>query len=259
MPGPYDPDVYDLTTAESLLGDKEWYTRKAQEYGGSVLELGAGTGRITIPIAQAGVTIVGVDADQGMLAKLRRKLSQQPANVQKRVTIAEADMRRLELGQTFRFAIIPFRAFLHNLTTDDQLACLERVRAHLEPGGRLAFNVFHPSLEYMAQHTGPLAGVWRWVSTSALPDGGHILRSEATRYDTVRRRVQSRIRYEHFDTSGNLVRTFLHHLELAYLYPSDIHQLLERSGFEGVEISGDFTGRPFERDTDELVVEAKRA
>ena len=125
--------------------------------GGPVLELGAGTGRITLPVAQQGLSVHALDAHPGMLDALRRKTSALPREVRELITITEGDMRRFRLDRTFSFVIIPFRAFLHNLTADDQLACLQCVREHLVPGGRLAFNVFHPSLEFMAQHAGPLA------------------------------------------------------------------------------------------------------
>jgi hypothetical protein len=85
-----------------------------------------------------------------------------------------------------------------------------------------------------------------------------VVRSEANRYDTVQQRVFSQHRYEQYDAGGNLTRTFLHRLELAYLYPADIRRLLEQSGFEEIQIAGGFTGQPFANDTDELVVEAKR-
>ena len=66
------------------------------------------------------------------------------------------------------------------------------------------------------------------------------------------------IRTEEFGADGSLQRTNMMHLELAYLYPSDITSLLAQSGFELLRMSGDFAGRPFERDGDELVVEARR-
>jgi SAM-dependent methyltransferase len=96
------------------------------------------------------------------------------------------DMRMFTLAERFALIIAPFRAFLHNLTEHDQLACLDRVREHLRPGGCFAFNVYHPSLEYMAHHTGALAGVWRRAGTFPRADGGCIVRSESNRYDTVR-------------------------------------------------------------------------
>lgn len=66
------------------------------------------------------------------------------------------------------------------------------------------------------------------------------------------------IRTEEFSAVGSLIRTHMMRLELAYLYPSDITRLLEQAGFELIRISGDFTGRPFERDGDELVIEARK-
>jgi hypothetical protein len=66
------------------------------------------------------------------------------------------------------------------------------------------------------------------------------------------------IRTEEFSADGSLLLTNMMHLELAYLYPSDIASLLVDSGFELLRISGDFQGRPFERDGDELVIEARK-
>jgi SAM-dependent methyltransferase len=254
---PYDPEIYDAVTPASFAGDVEWYRRKAREYGGPVLELGAGTGRITLPLAQDGVTVHALDAHAGMLEALRGRLSRQPADVRERVTIVEGDMRSFELPQRFALVIVPFRAFLHNLTEPDQLACLARARTHLRPDGGLAFNVFHPSLEYMSSNAGPLTSVWRARDVFDRPDGGCIVRSEATRYDTVHQRLHSLHRYEEYGADGTLTRTSLHRLELAYLYPSDIERLLHEAGFASIRIAGGFDGRPFANDTDELVVEAR--
>lgn len=66
------------------------------------------------------------------------------------------------------------------------------------------------------------------------------------------------LRTEEFAPDGSLGRTNMMHLELAYLYPSDLASLLAESGFELVRLSGDFFGRQFEHDRDELVVEARR-
>jgi SAM-dependent methyltransferase len=242
----------------SLQDDVEWYRRKATDSGGPVLELGAGTGRITVPIAAAGVSVAALDIDAGMLAKLRDKVRVLPEDVRRRIDVHQGDMRSFALHQEFSLVIIPFRAFLHNLTSDDQLATLRRVYDHLRPGGELAFNVFHPSLEYMAAHTGSQAGTWRWGGTHELPAGGFAVYAECTSYDTVHQRVHSMIRTEEFADDGSLIRTHMLRLELAYLYPSDIKRLLTEAGFELVRMSGDFKGRPFEHDRDELVVEARR-
>ena len=255
----YQPELYDIVTPASFRGDAEWYRGKARESGGPVLELGAGTGRITLGIAQAGVSVHALDADPAMLDKLRQKLANQPREVQERVVVIVGDMRTFTLAERFALIVAPFRAFLHNLTEDDQLACLGRVREHLRPGGCFAFNVFHPSLEYMAHHAGASAGIWRWSGTFPRADGGCIVHSESNRYDTVRQLVDSQHRYEEYDPDGILSRTSLHRFQLAYLYPPDLRRLLKQAGFQSVQIAGGFDGRPFEKDTDELVIEARLA
>jgi ubiquinone/menaquinone biosynthesis C-methylase UbiE len=252
----YDPDLYDVVTPPTLQGDVDWYCRKAEESGGPVLELGAGTGRVTLAVARAGVTIHALDASDEMLAALEHKRQASAPEVRERIRLVKGDMRSFDLPERFALIIAPFRAFLHNVTEEDRLACLARVRHHLRPGGRFALNVFHPSLEIMARHTGPLEGAWRWGGTYDLPTGGFVVRSEANRFDTVRQVVHSQHRYDQHDAHGVLTKTFLHRLDLAYLYPPDMQRLLTASGFIDIHIAGGFDGRVFARDTDELVVEA---
>jgi SAM-dependent methyltransferase len=250
--------VYDIMHPGSLQGDVEWYSRKATASGGPVLELGAGTGRIAIPVAEAGVRVTAVDSDEQMLARLREKAAALADDVRSRLSIYRGDMRTFAIDECFAFVMIPFRAFLHNLTHEDQLASLRCAHQHLRVDGELALNVFHPSLEYMAAHAGAQKGVWRWIGTRKLADGAFVVYSDSSRYDTVRQQVRSMIRTEEFGSDGSLTRTDMMDLELAYLYPSDISRLLDEAGFELIRISGDFHGRPFERDGDELVIEARK-
>lgn len=243
----------------SIRGDIEWYCRKAVESGGPVLELGAGTGRVAIRIAEAGIDITALDQDAGMLEKLRDKAALLPPEVRSRITVHHGDMRSFRRYEQYALVIIPYRAFLHNITRGDQLAALRSAHAHLRPGGELALNVFHPSLEYMAANAGAMTGVWRWRATRQRADAGFVVYSECSRYYTVEQRLESMLRTEEFAPDGSLRRTSMMHLELAYLYPSDVASLCAASGFELQRISGDFDGRELERDGDELVVEARKA
>lgn len=254
----YDPTLYDIFQPGSIRGDIEWYRNKARQFGGPILELGAGTGRITIPLAQDGHSVFALDLDQRMLASLNRKISKLPTNAKERITIIEGDMRSFHLDREFPLIMIPYRAFLHNTNYGDQIICLQRVYEHLKPGGCLAFNIFHPSLDYMSGNRGALEGVWRWLETFKLPDGGYILKSEAKHYDTIKKHIYSMNRYEQYDANSELSRTFLQQLELAYLYPDEIRYLLEKAGFRDIRIYGDINERPLENDTDEMFIEALR-
>lgn len=240
----------------TFRGDVEWYVQKAVASGGPVLELGAGSGRVTLPIAQKGISITGLEFNDSMLARLRERAGTL-GDAGGRVTAVKGDMRAFALNEQFALVVIPFRAFLHNLTRDDQLSTLRCAHAHLRLGGELALNVFHPSLEFMSANAGAHAGSWRWRETRKMR-GGFVVYSNATRYDTVRQRLESMIRTEEFDIGGSLLRVHMTHLELAYLYPADIKSLLQEAGFDLVRLSGNFSGRPFERDEDELIVEARK-
>jgi SAM-dependent methyltransferase len=253
----YRPDVYDITTETDMLGDEPWYRAKAKACGGPVLELGAGTGRITLGIAEDGAEIWALDASRTMLDGLEAKLATRADAVRQRVHVVQGDMRTFALEPRFALIVIPYRAFLHNLTEADQLACLQQVRRHLRPGGALAFNVFHPSLEFMARNAGPLSNVWRLGSTRPLAAGGCVTESYAVSYDTPNRLLHALQRYDEWDLSGTLVRSTLLRLTLTYLFPADIRRLLAETGFSDIHIHGGFDEREFSKDDDELVVEAR--
>src|SRR3954469_15904103 len=108
----YRPDVYDITTDASMHGDEAWYRAKAKACGGPALELGAGTGRITLAVADDGAEIWALDASRAMLDGLASKLASRAEAVRQRVHVVQGDMRTFELEQQFALILIPYRAFL---------------------------------------------------------------------------------------------------------------------------------------------------
>jgi len=119
-------------------------------------------------------------------------------------------------------------------------------------------NVFHPSLTFMARNHDALAGVWRWRAERAAPAGRRVVLSDATKYDTPRQVLSSRLRYEVYAPDGSLERTQMLFLELAYLHPADVRERLSKAGFVDIRIDGGFDARPLEQDGDEMVVTARR-
>src|SRR5204863_8105376 len=94
----------------AMKGDIDWYRGKALASGGPVLEVGAGTGRVTIPIAEAGIPVHALDREPSMLQALRQKTSALPAETQARIAITEGDVRPFAISDRFSPALIPFRA-----------------------------------------------------------------------------------------------------------------------------------------------------
>jgi SAM-dependent methyltransferase len=145
MSGMYDNFA---TTYDLEYGHKEddiaFYLDVADIYGSPVLEIGVGTGRIAFELAGVGQTVWGIDNSAQMLKMAQTKAKEFSVELQKRITLRQADMRNMRLRKKFRTVIIPFRAFLHNLNLQDQLDALNCIGRHLQPGGILAMDLFVP-------------------------------------------------------------------------------------------------------------------
>ncbi|HET8985045.1 MAG TPA: class I SAM-dependent methyltransferase [Trueperaceae bacterium] len=136
-----DAELYDLQYA-TYRDDLPFYMRMADDLGSPVLELGAGTGRVTESLARAGHDVVAVDVAGAMLERAGRRLTD--AGLAGRVELVEDDMRSLDLGRTFPLVIAPFNTLMHLYSVADQDLALARVRAHLEEGGVFAFDLYVP-------------------------------------------------------------------------------------------------------------------
>ena len=226
--------------SQGVRGDVEFYRALALAARGPIVELGVGTGRIAIPTAAAGVPLLGLDLAREMLVIARRKAHE--AGVEG-FALAQADMRRFALARPVRLVTIPYRAFLHNLTTEDQLATLEACRSALEPGGRLALNVFNPDIAKIADWLNRGADEWE-----PRPGGGE----QQHRYEPTGQRVDSTMLLPSTDGRPHRVE-----IRLRYVYRHELEHLLARTGFEIERLEGDFAGTPFGPLSTEIVCVAR--
>ena len=104
-------DLYDLEPGDIFKDDIAFYKEKAKESGGPILELGCGTGRVTIPLLEEGNEVWGLDLSEDMLSQLRKKVGDLPAAVARRLHMVHDDMACFDLGRVFELIIAPFRAF----------------------------------------------------------------------------------------------------------------------------------------------------
>lgn len=249
-------DYYDATPLYANRADIGFYLACAAEAKGKILELGCGTGRVLIPIAAAGHAIVGLDLSPDMLARCRKKLRAQPPDVQARVRVVEGTMTAFALGEIFSLVTVPFRGFQHLLTVGDQLACLECVRRHLAPGGRLIFDVFHPNPAML--HDPAFTEEREESPEIELPDGRRFRR--ASRIAAFRRAEQINeveiITYvRHPDgRQERLVGAF----PIRYFFRYELEHLLARGGFRLRALYGNFTRSPLSDDSPEMIVLAEK-
>jgi len=234
--------MYDLFTGGGLLaGDVEFYLDRARRFGGPILELGTGTGRVLIPLAEAGCEVVGLDLSPAMLDVAAAKLGERP-ELADRVRLVEGDMTDFDLAQRFALAIIPARSFQHVTTPPGQRATLRCVRRHVVPGGHLILDLFDPNFELLFANNG--AGSPPREARD--PRSGRLVRrTVAARHnDPLRQSVEEVLRFEEFDQAGNMVAREETSWSLRWSMRQEIAYLLELCGFEPIEQFSDFKGSP---------------
>jgi SAM-dependent methyltransferase len=210
----YDP------WSRSVTEDVGFYVAEARKAGSRVVELGVGTGRIAVPVASAGVPVIGVDSSAGMLEVCRRRA--EAAGVARLVDLREGDLRDPPVTERVRLVTSPFRALLHAETEEDRRAALAAAFRMLVPGGRLVFDVFAPSPEDVEETNG------RWLER----EPGIWERAD---WDLERRVLTLRVRGEEAQTS----------MTLAWIPADEWRRLLEETGFEILACYGWFDLRPY--------------
>ena len=216
------PELYDIIYAD-IRDDIPFWVAEARTAPGPVLELCCGTGRVLIPCLEAGVQVEGLDLAGSMLDHCRAKLDARGLGA----WVGIGDMRDFERPRRYALITIPFNSFLHNLTQADQIATLERCHAHLEPGGRLMLNVFHPSARKLVEHD----GTPRVIKTLPDPGGGSTRVIDATRCDPLEQRITVTRTVERLEESGGVIATHDMSFELRYVWKGELELLLTLAGF----------------------------
>jgi SAM-dependent methyltransferase len=249
--------LYDAVPAYASRADVAFYVGVASAAGAAsrVFELGAGTGRVSLPLARAGHPVVGVDASPSMLARARTKLEEESSVVRERVTLIEADGRDFDApGAPFDLAIAPFRVLQHFITISDQLAVLGSVRRHLRAGGRFAFDVFNPSYSALV---GDRTGEVEDTPEQLLPDGRTFRRT--VRIARVRFVEQvSDVELIYHVRSGTETTRTVQAFPMRWYTPGELEHLVARAGFGVESMHGGFDGRPLTDDAPEIVIVARR-
>jgi SAM-dependent methyltransferase len=243
-----DGDVYDLVLSDIPYG-LDFYCTLARETNGPVLDIACGTGRIMLPCLEAGVDIEGLDLYEPMLKRLRTKAAAR--NLAPR--LHQADMSNYSLPRFFGLVMIPFNAFIHNMTQQAQISCLKCCREHLSQGGKLVFDTFFPSLEIVGapQNTRVLEGDFPH------PNTGLPMRMYDTRtFDRVAQVQYSLNELELLAADGGIQSVIRTQVNSRYIYKHEMELLLRVAGFSRWEIYGDFDGRPLTEENQAMIVSA---
>jgi SAM-dependent methyltransferase len=224
----------------------------AQRTDGPLLELGCGTGRLLIPLAQAGYHVTGVDLSPEMLRVASEKTA--AANLTERVTLLQGDYATTPLGGPYRFAFCVMNTFLHLLTIEDQVTALRHWRQHLAPRGLLLLDIFHPDHRQLAELDGRLVWDKMWRDPES---GATVMKFVACTGDPARQTLHVTMIYDEIAPEGTLRRT-VGPYDIHYMGRFEAELLLERAGYVLEAVYGDWDLSPFEGNCDRLILVARR-
>ena len=238
----YDAWADQLIAGSPVEGDAEFYVEQARRLGGPVLDVGCGTGRIAIALAEQGVDVVGLDLSAPMLRVAERKRARLTPEVARRLTFVLADMTDFALDRTFPLIVTPARSFQFMLTPAAQRAALASMRRHLRPDGALVLELFDPRLDWCVPNES--ATEPSRAATIRNPVTGLDVRVEVIERtpDPMRQLIEEVWRYTELDESGREVRAAIERLVLRWTLRSELRHLAELAGFAVDAEYGDFRG-----------------
>jgi len=249
----YDDSVQDWP------GEIAFYSEMAAQVrvsAASILELGCGTGRVLMRLVADAGAAVGLDLSPRMLEVARRK----SAGLNN-VRWVEGDMRAFELGEEFALVLIPGHAFQHLNTGNDQLGCLQCVRRHLLPHGKLLVHVDHQDIPWLAGITGREAGQFEARDRFTRSQTGREIQAyRAWSYEPSSQTAISEARWEELDADGRVVDAWqTAPVRLHCVFRFEMEHLLARAGFDVEALYGDFHKGHLADDSSGMIWVASRA
>jgi SAM-dependent methyltransferase len=257
------PEDYELEVASQHLQDEAfWSDLVRREHPRRVLEIGCGTGRLTIPLARDGAplgfTVIGLDTEAAMLDRAREHLRDEPEEVQRAVRFVQGDARDLTLvgaaDERFDVILMPYGVAHHLLTSEDRHAVWRAAHERLSPRGLFAVDITMPDPASLveAQNGSPrtpdldVCGV----------DGRHLRRTFAQGYDAATQRLTMEFQYEVMEPGGSWYAypsTFV-----MYVYqPRELTRLFQSTGFAVERLIGSYAGEPHTNDSHQLIALAR--
>lgn len=242
----YDPEF------GAFNADIPLYTNFAHRTGSPVLEVGCGTGRVVVPLAQAGFRVVGMDVAAQMLRRAREKVI--AAGVARSVHLVQADVREAPLAGAFGLIILAANTFLHHASPEEQLAVLKALHRQLRPGGLVVIDVFNPDLRMLLEADGrvELVASWEEPETQAL-----VLKFQRVVVSPTAQLLDITYIYDRCFPDGRVHRVVAP-LRLRYLWPHEATMLVAAAGLTLEALYGSYDLDPVSDDAERLIIVARR-
>lgn len=242
---------YDAETGDKT-DDLLMYSRLAEEYQSDILDVGCGTGRVLIHLAQEGYTVHGIDNDRAMLDRLDRKLDHLP-HLQANITYYDGDVLTYELDKKYRMILLTYNALMHFQDQETQLQLLTQLRGWLADDGLLVIDLPNAGDVFASQDTEAVL----MERTFLEPESGHMVMLQSVSYlDRTSQVLHVDWIYDEIDGEGLVHRTIAPH-RLRYFFQPELTLLLKATGFEIAEVYGDTEDGEFADGSERMIVHAK--
>lgn len=234
-------DALNHSDMPQVSGDLHFYLELARDSAAPVLEAACGTGRLTLPLAEAGIEIAGVDCSEAMLSVARAKTALLSEQARSRLTLIHQDMTELNLDRHFGLVFVPFRSFQHLLTSDMQKKALRGFHGHLVRGGRLVLHLFDPRLDMLIDEK---ASIRKCAGLDERTGRRYVGEQEQSRYDYLAQIRHDLWRYAELDADDSVIREDRREMALRWTYRWELHHLLALTGFTIEAEYSDFMRSP---------------
>jgi 2-polyprenyl-3-methyl-5-hydroxy-6-metoxy-1,4-benzoquinol methylase len=235
---------------EDFTEDINFYRTLAERCGSPLLECMCGTGRVMIPLADAGFEITGVDQSSAMLDMLSSKIELIGGRVERNINVVLGDARSFKADARFRFAFVPFNSFLHLLTRKDQIDALKNIAAHMEDDGLLSVSMFNPKLdrpENLVRHRG----------TKVTSKGEIITKFEAQTFDIGRMTTTVHFFYD-ISRQDREFRRVTTTMTLKLMTYQEFADILDYCGFAVEAVYGDYSFSPYRKNSELMAFVARK-
>ena len=237
-------DVYDLYVTSDL--DVGFYVEEAGKVRGKVLELMCGTGRISVPLLEAGVDLTCVDVSEGMLARLEERLCARKLEAK----VLQEDLRHLDVGEEeFDLALIPFHSFSEFVSPRDQELALRAAHGCLKEGGRLICPLHNPAIRARSAD-----GALRLNDSLPTEDGGLLVVSGFESLEEGSGVVDRIQLFEFFDASNNLRAKRVLPMRFALVGRPEFAALADAAGFVPVALYGNYNRNKYLEDSSPFMI-----
>jgi len=241
--------LYDALGAQQFGGsDLAYWQQQCIRYGGPVLELACGSGRLTIPLAEAGMDIEGLDLSPAMLATAREKSDARGLKLPWHL----GDATDFTVDRSFGMIFLPNNSIVHLLTWQDLLSCLACVRRHLAVGGRFLLDYFNPSLALLMRDP---VGRFPVADFTHPETRAPVVVTESSVYDAATQINHARWFWRLEDRAEEVVSE----LPMRVYFPQELDALLALAGFD-IEVKyGSYDLVPFTSASQKQLIVARAA